>query len=315
MMTDAPQPSFPGMGDRPIGPVFSRHETFHPRHGWIKKGFDAAVADPRVYSRDDAPVILGVGKNMVRAIRYWCHAFRVLESGPSGSFPTPFGERLLGPDGWDPYLEDLGSLWLLHEHLLREPSHATAWEYAFFVAPRPEFTPEDLAHGLQEFAGRMFPAARIASSSIRKDVSCIIRMYSPAGAQRNFNEESIRCPFVDLGVLTPGMMPGTFSFVFGNKPGLSPEIIAATSLEFACKTAPGARTVAISRLLRDRGGPGATFKLTESALYGALEKAVDSHPQLDLTEAGGIVQLAFDDAEMTAIQLLEAHFVSGGVSA
>lgn len=307
--------SFAGPEGSTAGPVFARHETFHPRHGWIKKGFDAAVEDSRVYSRDDAPVILGVGKNMVRAIRYWCHAFRVLESGPTGSFPTQFGERLLGTNGWDPYIEDPGSLWLLHERLLREPSHATAWEYAFFVTARPEFTPDDLAHGLQEFAVRTYPAARVAPSSLRKDVNCLIRMYSPAATQRGFSEESMRCPFVDMGLLAPGMVPGSFSFVFGTKPGLSPEIVAAASLGFAARTTPGARTVALSRLLRDRGGPGATFKLTESALYGSLEKAVESHPQLDLTEAGGIVQLAFEDAETTATQLIEAHFLSRGVYA
>ncbi len=25
--------------------IFARHETFHPRFGWLKKGFDRALAD------------------------------------------------------------------------------------------------------------------------------------------------------------------------------------------------------------------------------------------------------------------------------
>jgi len=50
-------------------PVFARHETFHPWFGWLKKGFDAATQDPEVFLREDAPVRLGVGKNMVNAIR------------------------------------------------------------------------------------------------------------------------------------------------------------------------------------------------------------------------------------------------------
>lgn len=49
--------------------VFARHETFHPRFGWLKKGFDRAAIDSEVFLRPDAPVRLGVGKNMVRAIR------------------------------------------------------------------------------------------------------------------------------------------------------------------------------------------------------------------------------------------------------
>jgi hypothetical protein len=58
-------------------PVFARHETFAVRSGWLKKGFDAASDDEAIFLDDDAPLRLGVGKNMVRAIRYWCHAFKV----------------------------------------------------------------------------------------------------------------------------------------------------------------------------------------------------------------------------------------------
>ena len=79
-------------------PSFARHETFHPRHGWVKKGFDEACKDPNVFLRDDAPVVLGVGKNMVRSIRYWCSAFKVLERLPASSRGAGgFGPSRLGP--------------------------------------------------------------------------------------------------------------------------------------------------------------------------------------------------------------------------
>ena len=56
---------------------FARHETFCPRYGWLKKGFDAIKKYPDIFTRDDAIEILGVGKNMVRAIRFWCVAFKI----------------------------------------------------------------------------------------------------------------------------------------------------------------------------------------------------------------------------------------------
>ena len=55
--------------DAVIHPIFARHETFHPRFGWLKKGFDKADDDNLVFSKESAPVVLGVGKNMVKAIR------------------------------------------------------------------------------------------------------------------------------------------------------------------------------------------------------------------------------------------------------
>ena len=67
------------MNNTMINPVFARHETFHPRFGWLKKGYDKVSDDQEVFSKKDAPVVLGVGKNMVKAIRYWCIAFKIIE--------------------------------------------------------------------------------------------------------------------------------------------------------------------------------------------------------------------------------------------
>ena len=86
-----------------VKPVFARHETFHPRWSWIKKGFDAVEENPEIFVREDAPVRLGVGKNMVGSIRYWCNAFKVLFEDS----PSEFGSSLLGNNGWDPFLETL----------------------------------------------------------------------------------------------------------------------------------------------------------------------------------------------------------------
>ena len=81
--------------------------------------------------REDATTLFGVGKNMVRSIRYWCTAFKVLvemqekSSRARENLATPFGAKLLADDGWDPYLEDPASLWLLHRYLLKPPCYAT----------------------------------------------------------------------------------------------------------------------------------------------------------------------------------------------
>ncbi len=51
---------------------FTGHETFPCRYTWIPKAFTALEADPKTFADDEyAMVSLGVGKNMVRAIRFW----------------------------------------------------------------------------------------------------------------------------------------------------------------------------------------------------------------------------------------------------
>src|SRR4051812_26423424 len=96
--------------------TFSGHDTFQCRHFWLKKGYDL-ISSGKSFGMEDAVVELGVGKNMVSAIKYWMKAFDLMTNDEK---PTPFADRLLSENGWDPYLEDEASLWLLHYHLVRK---------------------------------------------------------------------------------------------------------------------------------------------------------------------------------------------------
>ena len=58
---------------------------------------------------------LGLGKNMVEAIRFWGQAFGLLVVERGRASNTELVRRMLDiEEGLDPYLEDLGSLWRLH---------------------------------------------------------------------------------------------------------------------------------------------------------------------------------------------------------
>ncbi len=282
-------------------PVFARHETFHPRYGWLKKGYDAAAVDREAFLHNDAHVQLGVGKNMVRAIRYWCHAFGILDEDTSlpgratGSQPSDLGRMLLGEDGLDPYMEDLGTLWLLHWHLLRPPSQATAWSYAFFLHGRPEFSVDDLTAGLMSLVDREYPTARAAESSLRKDASCIARMYGEVPGTA-VGEESIQCPWAELRLLRPMNEGKTWGFRVGKKPGLTAPLVAAICLDYASHESSGrARTVSLGALAYGSASPGLALRLPENAIYAALEEALQLDSSIGLSDTAGIVQLTYDE--------------------
>ena len=79
-------------------PSFSGHQTFPFRYTWLKKGVDAVMDNPNVFTDDDAPVILGVGKNMVSSIRHWCSVAGLITTNGNqqGRFvPTIFGKPFL----------------------------------------------------------------------------------------------------------------------------------------------------------------------------------------------------------------------------
>lgn len=293
-------------------PVFARHETFHPRYGWLKKGFDEACRDPEIFIAEDAHIRLGVGKNMVRSIRYWTHAFGVLaydEDAPGRSKPsrpTDFGLQLLADDGYDPFLENLGSLWLLHWRLLNG-GEATGWQYAFFQHTRPELTADELVKGFQELLRTQYEGASFATSSLKKDANCILRMYGEL-PRRAVSEESIQCPFAELGLLAATEQTKTFTFRMGSKPGFSDSLLTAICLEYAGERST-ARTVALPQLLHGERSPGLAFKLTESALYHALENVVMTRTDLGLSDTAGMIQLSFPKRwDRTRDALIDRHY-------
>lgn len=296
--------------------AFSRHETFHPRFGWIKKGFDRTDQDGKVFLEDDATTTLGVGKNMVRSIRYWCTAFKVLEEiqekgGRARELrPTIFGRKLLAESGWDPYLEDPGSLWLLHWYLLKPSCAATTWYFAFACFQRVEFSFESLFLALKEYVRSQFPKSNIADSSLQKDISCLIHMYVPLKGRGNLIEEILDSPFATIGLLQPESDGKHFSFHTGYKSTLPPEIVVAACLEFADSVGKGERTISISRLLYEEGSPGSLFKLTESVLCSAIEQVAQKDRQVSLSDSSGLIQMAFTEHPSILAESILDHYYS-----
>lgn len=281
------------------GPVFARHETFHPRYGWLKKGFDGVSQSRDIFNREDAPVVLGVGKNMVRAIRYWGLAFKVFEDDDQrrGCLrPTAFGEFLLSePNGLDPFLENIATLWLLHWKLLSSPCQASAWFYTFNGFHRTQFSAGELIVAISEFVQEVFPNTRLAQSSIKKDVNCIIRMYGKPRDLTSIKEETIDSPFTELGLIKPGMEKDHYRFCIGPKLDLPDAIVVSSCLEFVDSAMLGAHTASLNSLLYSPGSPGQIFKLDEQSLYSAIERLSSKSDNVSVSETAGLIQMSFGE--------------------
>lgn len=277
-------------------PQFARHETFHPRVGWLTKAVAAAERDPKIFAAEDAPIALGVGKNMVRAIRYWGLATKVIvETGtePGGRVvqvrPTRIGRLLLGRDGWDRYAEDPRTLWLLHWRLLSPPVVAPVWWWAFEEYDNLEFEARDLERFIRDrlvSQGWQEPAP----SSVGKDVDCLIRMYG----RRNepAAEGWLDSPFAALGLLDAvAGQPRRWRFTFGHKESLEPGIIAYACLDAMARWETSARTVSLARLAVAVGSPGRAFRISEADLATALRAVARSNPDVVVAAPAGLTQL------------------------
>ena len=94
---------------------FSGHESFACRYAWLPKAFRAIVQDPTAFQDvEQAMVRLGVGKNMVRSIRFWVEVMGVAAPRAEKTLaPTGFGQAIFAEEGFDPFLEDVRTLWLV----------------------------------------------------------------------------------------------------------------------------------------------------------------------------------------------------------
>lgn len=299
--------------DERIG--FSGHETFPFRTAWLKKAVDAVAADPRVFTRDDAVVLLGVGKNMVRSIRHWALVTGVVEEDPAARDRgrtlrvSDFGRTLLGDDGWDPYLEDPASSWLIHARLAHPASGATTWYYAFNEYSGLEFTRDRLRDGMIR---RFQPeAGRIHVPTVERDIDVFLRCYVPRRGEKVPVEDSFDCPLTELGLIRVLDDGRTFRFVVGPKPTLPVEVVGHTLVHFIQNRAKYRGTVAISECLYEPTSPGQLFKLDESSLIEAIEQLEAlMNGSLSVDETAGLrqVYIRCDHGALQADWLLARYY-------
>lgn len=294
---------------------FARHETFCPRYGWLKKGFDEVSKDPNIFDSSDDIERLGVGKNMVRSIRFWCVAFHLIEPEPTSGprrlagpmRATPFGEALLSNHGWDPFLEDPASLWLLHWQLFSAPISATIWSLAINLGHVGSVTLKELDHALKERKNSYPSLTRYSDSSVEKDASCFLRMYAPPSGQRV--SEEIECPFTDLGLLIPSDEKQAFRFNMSDKSTLPEEIFLAACCDYASKT-QSSRSLSLNKVSYEFNAPGVVFKLSETDVGYRLEQVSQKFgDDVHFVELYGSRQLQFErDPQEVYWRVLDRYY-------
>ncbi len=255
-----------------IRPSFGGHEKFTFRHGWLKKGLDAVLENPGIFSQEDAFVILGVGKNMAASIRYWGLALGLLEPDPDNSRamqPSRLGRALLANDGWDPYLEDIGSLWLLHWQLASNQGRGLVWYLTFSRYYDVEFRKPTLIEFLKaQLAHR---GMETTEGMVEREFDVFIHTYVPAQSRKGDGEETLNCPLVDLSLIRLAAGDGVYRFDVGSKSSLPAEIFGYALLEFLAEKIARQRTVTLDECIYSPGSPGQIFKLDENSAMTYLE--------------------------------------------
>jgi hypothetical protein len=300
-------------------PTFGGHEKFVFRHGWLKKGVDAAAVNPTIFSEDDALVVLGVGKNMVRAIRHWCLATGLLtEKEDSGRIrslqPTKLADKLIADKGWDPYCEDAGTLWLLHWQLISNPIRALIWHLTFSAYYESEFTKRQLAAYVDRQLGKL--GVSTTPQMIDRDIDTCLRMYVPGLRPKvgGISEDSLDCPLVELDLIRFTPEDNTYRFNVGPKITLPAAVFGYALLTFLATNVRHHQTVAVEDCIYQAGSPGQAFKLDENSVMDYLETLEElTDGSIRLQESAGLRQIYLSSAstkqpQHRALELLEYYY-------
>lgn len=264
---------------------FAAHETFHMRDGWLHKGIKAVKGSPLIFAEQHATDTLGVGRNMVHAIRYWLGATGITEEGrdkDENGKPrvrtklTPLGKIILSGD---PFFEEDVTLWALHYNLVTNQKRATSWFWAFNKFPLTRFDGQTFVNYLTRWLAQANLKKEIAVASLQKDLNCIVRTYTriPAKGRKESPEDTFECPFSSLKLME--FLENSNSYKLNVQARIIPEPALAYAItKYAIELAPDRYAkgdfleLGFQEILSGEGSPGRAFLLNAEGLVENLNR-------------------------------------------
>ena len=157
----------------------NKHGSFYIRNGWPTKVIDAVKNNNYIFSPNNELAAIdgiGVGRIMIKAMRYWSVVLGLTyETKTSqGVFHslTELGEIIFK---YDPYCQNIGSLWLMHRSLSCNKDSATAWYWAFNEMNAKSFTKESFSSDFDMYIKKQ--GDQYAKSAIEKEFDCFKNTY------------------------------------------------------------------------------------------------------------------------------------------
>jgi hypothetical protein len=267
--------------------TFSGHDSFQCRQLWLKKGFDF-VREGYSFNDESAVVKLGVGKNMVSSIRYWLKAFNIIDSKDELS---KFGISLFDDHkGYDPYLEDEGSLWLLHYQLV---SSGIASSYSIIFN---EFRKEKVLFKRESYLNylkrrkEIEPNLHFNENTVADDFDVFVKMYQ--NNQTNGDvEDSFSGILSELELLRTTGKGKSEQYQIENmeRDSLPPAVLLFSMLE----NHGYGKSISLNSIENEFNSPGSIFAINRSGLLNKINELVSENKSIVFTDHAGIKELQF----------------------
>lgn len=249
------------------------HESFYIREGWLTKGLRNVNKDCRVFIREDATDILGIGVSMVKSLRYWLQTSGLtkevkVEGNKREQFLTPeLGEIIFQND---PYFEDIFSLWLVHYMLVTNMDNCTSWYLFFNEINSNEFIKEELRNEMMYALNRFINNNTFSESSLFDDCECIIKTYIDDKKENKNPEDNNSSPLSELGLLAKTTLSHGKEVIQKIKPSMD-KLDKLVVLYIILDNLNGAESISIENILTDKCNAGKVLNLDRNLLNEYLD--------------------------------------------
>lgn len=174
------------------------HEKFALRDGWLTKGLSIIDKRPDAFLGSEGPDLFGIGNNMVKSLRYWMKAFKLIEENPGvGARLSEFGKIILENDV---YLEKTFTLWILHSQIAKNITDATTWYMFFNKSNVIDMEKDEIEKILYREISQYVMGQPFSENSLKNDVDVLLNMYSKNKVNSDPEDKS-QSPFANLGLV------------------------------------------------------------------------------------------------------------------
>jgi hypothetical protein len=286
---------------------FSGHDTFHCRQQWLLKGLE--LIDNKelngFHNLEESILNLGVGKNMVQAIQYWLRAFGLIDEEKK---LTEIAKLIFSKEsGFDRYLEDEGTLWLL-QYLICNVDIASIYKLIF-----SDYAKERISNEFDERQILNFIKLKITETNNREtsentlnsDFKVFIQSYFSGIRTLKSLEDDYNSPLIELNLISSisrenGII--TYKLNRENRVDFPLEIFG-----FCLYDLYGNDTAIQFKEIRKT--LGAYFVLTNEGLEIIIERLCLKYPEFIFNDDAGVRQIQLKaNTENYKLKLLQNYY-------
>lgn len=252
---------------------FGQHQTFYLRQQWLNKGLREVRDTPRFFYEEDHFEILGVGKNMAKSIRYWLTGTQLVKEVRSTKTEVVMTELAEVVSRHDPYIKNKYTLSLLHYLLVTEKDEATVWYWFFNVFNERVFSKVLVAEQLTKWVAEDY-GKKVSDSTLKKDIDCLIQLYTVKEYKNQTPEDVIKSPFEALGLIQQTTGTNFIKAKLDNN--LTVSVLYTTLIKYFKKH--GVSEVSLNDLVSGEELWGRVFNLNRDAIIEYIEEMKDKYP-------------------------------------